>query len=79
MKEKLARVLGVSSQNLTDDDLLEKVRQMRFELDAKMGYASASLIEKLKRDGIFLHNEMTQSWSCRLSQREMDDLLKDTK
>jgi hypothetical protein len=51
MKDKLARILGVSSQKLTDDDLLEMVRQMRFELDAKMGYVSASLIEKLKREG----------------------------
>ena len=75
MKEKLAMILGRKKE--TDEDvLLEVVRQMRFELEAKMGYASASLIEKLKRDGLFRHNEMTLSWECRLSDREMEKITK---
>lgn len=32
MRDKLARILGVASQNLTDDDLLEMVRSLRFKL-----------------------------------------------
>lgn len=72
MKQELIKILGlVSSREITDDEILEHVSRLRFELHAKQGYASKTLIEKLKADGYFKFDVARQAWRCELSDMEM--------
>lgn len=72
MKEQLIKILGLfSSREITDEEILEHVSRLRFELHAKKGYVSKSLIEKLKADGYFKFDEARQSWNCELTDQEM--------
>lgn len=72
--EKLALILGRKPD--TDiEELLREVERMKFELDAKMGYSSLSVIDKLKRDGLIRYSEHDLSWNLRMSDREMRSLL----
>lgn len=74
MDKELAEVLG-KKPDTKWEELLDIVKHIKFELDAKMGYASISLIDKLKRDGYIRFNPEALTWDLRLSDREMRQIL----
>jgi len=74
MEEILIEVLGLSKLS-TPEDIINAVKSNVAELRGKMGYVSAGVLEKLKRDGYLKFNNVDLSWTCRISDTELSRIL----
>ena len=75
MREKLIAILGLK-KDTTEQEIIDKVFNLRNELDGKMGFAHSSIMAKMVRLGYFQFNEQYQMWHCRqISSEEMNKIL----
>lgn len=75
LRDRICGIIGLNPKERTDEEIVNKIQEMDFEIRGKMGFMSLPLIEQVKREGYLRFNERDLTWNLRMTDLEMSRLL----
>jgi hypothetical protein len=70
IKEQIRQILGLN-KNVSEDEIIAEITELRNDRDGKMGYARQTLLERLKRDGYVTYDPVKCGWNYYLFEPEI--------